>query len=269
MSRVDAGPLIKALDGRHWGCIDFISDLHLQPSEPRTAQAFEAYLSNTPAQALFVLGDLFEVWIGDDVLHDPASSFERRCVAALADVSKRLALFWLPGNRDFLTGSDFVEAIGGQTLDECCTLKTNAELCLLCHGDALCLQDHEYMAFRRQVRSEAWQREFLSQPLPQRLATARALRAQSRSRQQSMNSPVDVDQAQALRFLHEYSATRLIHGHTHQPADHPMGPGLTRSVLSDWCLDSAPQRAQVLRWQTSPSPVWCRVDLSGLSAKTL
>lgn len=264
MAGAHVTPGLHSLDGRQWDCVDWISDLHLHVSEPRTARAFLDYLSQTPAQALFVLGDLFEVWVGDDVLHDPSGDFEQACVQALAAASRRLALFWLPGNRDFLTGSDFVRAIGGTLLDECCVLRLASEVCLMCHGDALCLQDQAYMAFRRQVRSSVWQSGFLARTLAQRQALARQMRAESQAMQAGHASGGDVDRHEVLRLLRLHGASRLIHGHTHRPAEHDLGHGLTRSVLSDWCLDAEPQRAQVLRWQAGPAPGWHRLPVSDL-----
>ena len=261
MACADASPTLATLDGRGWACIDWVSDLHLQAQEPRTAHAFIDYLANTPAQALFILGDLFEVWVGDDVLHDPSGEFERRCVQALAQAAQRMALFWLPGNRDFLTGPEFVSAIGARALAENCVLQTGTEVCLLCHGDDLCLQDAEYMAFRRQVRGADWQNAFLARPLAERQSLARQMREQSRMRQKNLAQWVDVDADAALHILREHGATRLIHGHTHQPADHELGPGLCRTVLSDWCMDGTPARGQILRWQAGSTPVWARLPV--------
>ena len=254
------------LDGRRWACVDFISDLHLQASEPLTFQAFQVFLQQTPADALFVLGDLFEVWVGDDVLTDSAAGFERSCVEALARVSARLQLFWLPGNRDFLTGPGFAVACKAKTLCDPCVLQLGDEWCLLSHGDALCLQDSDYLAFRQQVRSARWQADFMAKPLPVRQSLARQMREQSRARAQSRSPSVyaDVDSNAALDILRQTGTTRLIHGHTHRPQDHDLGGGLSRSVLSDWCLDTAPARSQVLRWQQG----WHRISGGQIATST-
>ncbi|MEY2622108.1 MAG: hypothetical protein RIT26_1928 [Pseudomonadota bacterium] len=264
MADTQSSALVSAIDGRAWTCIDWVSDLHLQAAEPRTAQAFFNYLKNTPAQALFVLGDLFEVWVGDDVLQDPGSEFERSCTQALARASERLRLFWLPGNRDFLTGSGFVRASGATALAEYCQLTLPHEVCVLCHGDSLCLQDHDYMAFRGRVRGKTWQQAFLNQPLAQRQAQARQMREQSMAAHADPSlAHVDVDADEARRLLRAHAATRMIHGHTHRPADHDLGQGLGRTVLSDWCLDTLPARAEVLRWHSGPPGGWQRLAVAG------
>ena len=121
------GDLASHLDGRGWTCIDFVSDLHLQASEPETWSVFNQYLRSTPAQALFILGDLFEVWIGDDVLDAP-DAWEQQCVQALANASQRLKLFWIPGNRDFLTGEHFAHRAGCVTLNDPCRLTLDTEI---------------------------------------------------------------------------------------------------------------------------------------------
>ena len=252
--------LPTSVDGRHWHCLDVVSDLHLQASEPATWRAFEQYLKSTPAQALFILGDLFEVWIGDDVLDHPLGAWEQGCVAALAKAAERLELFWIPGNRDFLTGDAFASRCGAVRLDDPCQLLLPSETCLLSHGDALCLQDRDYMAFRAQVRTLAWAQEFLARPLPERQSLARAMREQSKMAQKAKSAWSDVDDETARAWLQQKGATHLIHGHTHQPAEHDLGSGWTRSVLSDWSVEAVPPRAQVLRWQQG----WQRLNVKTL-----
>ena len=248
--------LPTSVDGRHWHCLDVVSDLHLQASEPATWQAFEQYLKSTPAQALFILGDLFEVWIGDDVLDHPLGAWEQGCVAALAKAAERLELFWIPGNRDFLTGDAFASRCGAVRLNDPCQLLLPSETCLLSHGDALCLQDHEYMTFRSLVRSTEWQSGFLARSLSERQEMAQAMRVQSMIVQKSKAAWSDVDENAALQWLNRAGATRLIHGHTHQPADHAMGTRHTRTVLSDWSAKAQPPRCQILRWQGN----WARIN---------
>jgi UDP-2,3-diacylglucosamine hydrolase len=260
-----AGPAValSSVDGRGWDCVDFVSDLHLQEGEPGTWSAFAVYLSESPAQALFVLGDLFEAWVGDDVLSAPSGSFERRVVNALHEASERMAVFWMVGNRDFLTGPAFAGACGAQPLADPCRLQLAEEAVLLSHGDALCLDDRDYLAFRAKVRSAAWQKDFLAQPLHQRQAQARQMREQSQARQQSARSYADVDDEAARSWLREWQVSHLVHGHTHRPAEHDLGAGLRRSVLSDWCDSARPPRAQVLRWQHG----WHRLSLAGSAQK--
>jgi UDP-2,3-diacylglucosamine hydrolase len=242
-------PLTHWVDGRNWTCVDFVSDLHLHAEEPATWRAFQHHLQHTPAQALFILGDLFEVWVGDDVLQAPGAFFERECVEALAQTSQRLALYWMVGNRDFLTGQAFLQAAGMQPLQDPCTLVLQDETCLLGHGDAWCLQDHKYQQFRALVRSQAWQTGFLKQPLSSRLDQAQAMRTESQAHQAAQTVWADVDTEAARAALTQAGASRLIHGHTHRPADHVLAPGLVRTVLSDWCATASPPRTQVLRWQ--------------------
>lgn len=233
-----------------WRCIDFISDLHLQPELPRTAAAFKTYLRDTPADALLILGDLFEAWVGDDARDQP---FEADCVQAIAAASKRMAVAIMVGNRDFLLGPDMLMACGASLLPDPCVLQAWGQRAVLMHGDALCLADAPYLRFRKQVRHPAWQATFLAQTLEARLAQARQMREASHAhqREQGMAEWADVDATQAGQLLHNAQAQWLIHGHTHRPASEPFGaPGCTRHVLSDWDLDNtAAPRAEVLRWR--------------------
>jgi UDP-2,3-diacylglucosamine hydrolase len=149
-----------------------------------------------------------------------------------------------------------------QALADPTVLQLGAQRILLSHGDALCLDDTAYQAFRTQVRSEIWQREFLAKPLSERLALARAMRQQSERQKQADSVYADADLKQCQQWLQQAQATRLVHGHTHRPADHAAGPdGLAlRQVLSDWSLDHAPVRAQVLRLGRDGSAQ--RIDLT-------
>ena len=244
------------IDARHWPCIDFVSDLHLHDQEPETFRAFDFYLTHSPANALFLLGDLFEAWIGDDLLNDPMGAWEKNCVRALAHAAQRMSLFWIPGNRDFLTGSDFLKQACVTLLADPCVLVLPRETCLISHGDALCVEDHAYQTFRAQVRSPQWQKSFLSRPLQERKALALAMRQQSREHQKQQTSFYDVPADLARAWLKKSEATRLIHGHTHRPDDHDLGNGYSRTVLSDWSLTHPPLRAEILRWQQG----WSRVS---------
>jgi UDP-2,3-diacylglucosamine hydrolase len=163
------------------------------------------------------------------------------------------------GNRDFLVGPRFLSDCGVHALSDPCLLQWGEQCILLSHGDALCLDDSAYQAFRQQVRSADWQTEFLAKPLHERLALARAMRAQSESQKHSGAVYADADALMALNWLHAAEADRLVHGHTHQPADHPLGSG-QRHVLSDWSLDHAPARAQVFRLQRGGD--FTRLDLT-------
>ncbi|MGE0329787.1 MAG: UDP-2,3-diacylglucosamine diphosphatase [Ramlibacter sp.] len=228
-----------------WRTVDFISDLHLQACEPATFEAWRSYMAATPANAVFILGDLFEVWVGDDVLTLPG--FEAGCAAVLRATSLRLPVFFMHGNRDFLAGVGLMAAAGATLLHDPTVLAFNRQRFVLTHGDALCLDDHDYMAFRAQVRTPQWQQAFLAQPLAHRQAVARGLREASESRKRSASDYADVDAAAAREWLGAAQAGVMIHGHTHKPAAHDLGGGLQRVVLSDWDAAAQPPRLQVLR----------------------
>lgn len=230
----------------HWRTVDFLSDLHLQASEPDTLAAWHHYLQTTPADALFILGDLFEVWVGDDALDDPGS-FESQACALLLAASRQRALFFLHGNRDFLIGPGFARHTGATLLHDPTVLVWQGQRLLLSHGDALCLDDVDYQRFRVQARSVQWQEHFLAQPLAQRRAQARGIRAESEARKQSGAVYADVDGPAAIAWLQAARATTLVHGHTHRPAEHPLAPDVRRVVLSDWDAAAQPPRADVLR----------------------
>ncbi len=240
-----------------WRTADFISDLHLQAAEPATFDAWERYMRATPADALFILGDLFEVWVGDDVADDPGS-FEARCAKVLKDTASRMPLFFMHGNRDFLVGQKFLSPLGVTLLDDPGVLQFAGKRWLLTHGDLLCLDDVEYLQFRKEVRGAHWQDTFLAKPLEERKAVARNLRTQSEARKRSGMTYADVDAAAAREWLQAAQSGTLIHGHTHKPADHDLGWGMRRVVLSDWDAAATPPRLEVLRlsangWQRLPA----------------
>jgi UDP-2,3-diacylglucosamine hydrolase len=235
-----------------WRNVDFISDLHLQASAMATFCAWQDFMQTTRADAVFILGDLFEVWVGDDVVdHEQAQGFETRCAQVLKSASHRLDIFFMHGNRDFLLGPAFATICGMTLLDDPTVLEFAGQNWLLSHGDALCLMDTDYMQFRAKVRSTAWQQEFLGQPLAQRQQVARALRTQSEMRKRRGTVYSDVDSDEACRWLHKAHASTLIHGHTHKPADHVLENGLRRVVLSDWDATAKPPRAEILRLSLS------------------
>lgn len=235
-----------------WRCIDFISDLHLHEDLPQTTAALGAYLRHTPANAVFILGDLFEAWVGDDMREQ---AYEAQCVHLLAQASQRLHLGIMVGNRDFLLGPQALQACHAHAIADPCVIHAFGQTVLAIHGDALCLADSSYLRFRAQVRHSAWQQAFLSAPLSARLAQARQMRQASQAHQQDdahAMAYADVDEATAGAWMQAAGATTLVHGHTHRPQSQPFGlPGGTRHVLSDWDLDHPPQRAEVLRWQAT------------------
>lgn len=230
-----------------WRAIDFISDLHLSAATPRTFEAWARYLRETPADAVFILGDLFEVWIGDDAR--TPGSFAQSAADILLDAAGRRPLHFMAGNRDFLVGAAMLRDCGVVALPDPTVLDAWGERVLLSHGDALCLADTEYQAFRDQVRSAGWRSDFLAKPLAEREQLARAMRDASQRIQRSKAVPewADVDAAAAVAWMHAAGSRTLIHGHTHRPGRDVLAPGYTRWVLSDWDCDAAPYRAQALR----------------------
>lgn len=230
-----------------WGSIDILSDLHLDAEHPHTLHAWQRYLQDTPAQAVFILGDLFEVWVGDDSFSADPQGFEAHCVDILRDAARQHSIHVLRGNRDFLIGDAFARACGLQLLEDPTVLQFAGQRWLLSHGDAMCLADTAYLQFRALVRGAAWQQRFLSQPLAARRAEARALRQRSESHKQQAAHWVDLDDAEVRRQLLQAQAGTLVHGHTHHPADHDLGDGLRRIVLSDWDQHAQPPRGEVLR----------------------
>ena len=254
-----APPRIEVLQApAAWRFVDFISDLHLQSGEHATFEAWQHYLAGTAADAVFILGDLFEVWVGDDAAGAPG--FERDCGRILAQAALRHDVFFMPGNRDFLVGDAFLAASGMRGLHDPTVLEYAGQRWLLSHGDALCLDDIDYQQFRRVVREPAWQQTVLARPLAERRTLARQIRQHgTRSAGADPAGYADVDADAARAWLTAARATTLIHGHTHRPGDHDLGapnlpapapPGtarLQRVVLSDWDAAATPARAQVLR----------------------
>ena len=237
--------IMELTAGPTWQAVDFISDLHLQVNEPATFHAWQRYMQTTPADAVFILGDLFEVWVGDDVLQ--AQGFEHQCAQVIAQTAARVPTFFMHGNRDFLVGNGLMAACNTTLLNDPAVLSFNNQRWLLSHGDALCLDDTAYMAFRLQVRSVGWQQAFLAKPLAERQAIARGLRQQSEARKISGAKYADVCAQAAKQLLLQANASTLIHGHTHQPATHDLNNGLQRVVLTDWDAAATPPRAEVLR----------------------
>lgn len=227
-----------------WSAVDFISDLHLCASMPRTFQVFKEHLLHTTADAVFVLGDIFEVWVGDDAR---TQAFESQCVDAFAQAASHRVIGLMVGNRDFLLGGAMIRACGGVGLPDPTVLTAWGQRILLSHGDALCLDDKPYQAFRNEVRSAAWQQKFLARPLIERVALAAQMRQASQDRQRfDGRLDVDIDTAEAVGWMHAMGTAELVHGHTHRPGSNALAPGFKRHVLSDWDLDTA-QRAEVLR----------------------
>src|SRR5574343_414613 len=231
----------------HWQAVDLISDLHLQASEPGTFETWRAHMRATTADAVLLLGDVFEVWVGDDaVACDP---FLQACAQVLREASARLSVGFLAGNRDFRVGERFLQNCGVTALQDPTLLAWGEQRILLSHGDALCLDDEAYQRFRALSRTPAWQTDFLSRPLAERLALAQAMRAQSEAHNQCVAYFADADVDMTFAWLQASGAQLLVHGHTHRPAEHavPGLPAATRLVLSDWHVSPEAVRAEVLR----------------------
>lgn len=247
----------------HWDCVDFIADLHLDATRPHTFAAWAAFLRDTPAQAVFVLGDLFEAWVGDDAALQ-ADSFEAHGAQVLREAAGRRWIGFMAGNRDFLVGDGLLAPAGVQHLPDPTELRAFGRQVLLSHGDALCLADEGYQRFRAQVRDPAWQAGFLARPLAERRALAQAMRDASREHQRDPSTWADVDPEAAVSWLRETGCTALVHGHTHRPGSRSLAPGLDCHVLADWEFDGhGPARAQVLRLTCGG---FTRIDLGSTNA---
>jgi UDP-2,3-diacylglucosamine hydrolase len=253
-----------------WHTVDFLSDLHLDRPGSPTLGAFAHYLQYSPASALMVLGDLFEAWVGDDAL-GLGGGLEQQVAAQLHQASKRMDIFILCGNRDFLMGPALMQACNARALQDPSVLQFANQRYLLTHGDALCLSDTDYLSFRSLARSAAWQEDFLKKPLAERQKLGLQMRAQSKahqaaSRQSGAAAWHDLDGPACLQSLQVAQADAMIHGHTHHPAVHQLAPGKTRWVLSDWDFESTPPRGDVLRLTRSPGTIDSSPVLQRLSA---
>lgn len=217
----------------------FISDLHICESRPHITQAFAHFLKTTAAhaQALYILGDLFEYWAGDDAI---AAGKHHKVIAALMHLSAQgVSVYLMHGNRDFLLGKDFSKATGITILPDPSLISLYGKPVLLSHGDALCTDDVAYQQFRREVRNDKWKTQFLSQPLNKRIAYIEGLR--KKSEQEKSTKPMQImdvnqDAVENLLAQHDYPPL-FIHGHTHRPDRHihdAQGHTCERWVLGDW-----------------------------------
>jgi UDP-2,3-diacylglucosamine hydrolase len=216
----------------------FISDLHLSESHPLTTKQFLRFIQDVApqAEALYILGDLFEYWAGDDDLDSP---FHRLICGALASLSDRpTKLYIMHGNRDFLMDEALASACKATLLSDPILIELYGQPTLLSHGDALCTDDSTYQQFRAMVRSSDWRSQFLSQPLKQRKTTIEQLRTESEQSKRSKGMDImDVSKDAVHALLKQYAFPRLIHGHTHRPAKHIHhvdGRTCERWVLGDW-----------------------------------
>lgn len=224
-----------------------ISDLHLHPGAPEITEGFLRWLEERAcgSDALYILGDFFEAWIGDDLLDlagaDPSGNAD--LAARIARALKRLAedgteIFLMHGNRDFLLGERFAREAGATLLEDPSVVQLGGKPVLLMHGDSLCTRDEAYQAFRAQARHPLWQQQVLSMPIDQRVALASQLRAQSgEANSNKAEDIMDVTPEEVVKVMAEHGVTTLIHGHTHRPAVHELevdGQPAQRIVLGDW-----------------------------------
>jgi len=215
----------------------FISDLHLSANSAQVLRHLSGVLHThaVGADALYVLGDLFEIWLGDD-----AMAPEHRAVLALfrGVRDSGTPVYFMRGNRDFLIGPEFVAVSGMQVLDDPCVVDLYGTRTLLMHGDLLCTDDTDYLAFRRQVRNPVWQEQFLALSIPERIRMGREARSASQDAGEKKNAEImDANTLTVEQFMLEHRVHRLIHGHTHRPGVHKFtlaGQPAERIVLGDW-----------------------------------
>ena len=223
-----------------------ISDLHLTPSMPLTAQRFFDFCEKEApkVEAVFILGDLFEYWVGDDA--SASSPFQQEVQRAIANLSAKVKTYYIHGNRDFLIGKSFIKKTGMTFLPDPSVVELASYKWVLAHGDALCTADFGYQVFRSWVRKPWVQKLFLSLPLNWRRGVAQHLRSNSHSQYQTQQRSaasqlkMDVTREACAAVMKDQSGDRLIHGHTHLPAHHEESLGTQtwqRWVLSDWDLD--------------------------------
>lgn len=221
------------------GTARFVSDLHLRAERPDLTERFAVFLADTTAanvEALFILGDLFEYWIGDDNLTEPFNADVCTLLRAAADIGTRI--YFIAGNRDFLIGETFASAAGIKLLPETAIVSAGGTATLLMHGDTVCTDDLPYQEFRRLVRSQEWQASFLARPLQERLTEVENLRRRSAEAMLGKTAAIMDANAAAIRAaLTANRCSRLIHGHTHRPGidEYKLPSGRAeRYVLSDW-----------------------------------
>jgi UDP-2,3-diacylglucosamine hydrolase len=216
----------------------FLSDLHLEDGRPETARLLDSFLAGPArrAAAVYILGDLFEYWIGDDAVPGTA----RELAKATAELSRTgIPVYFIHGNRDFLLGEDYARQAGMTLLPETAVVELHGQPTLILHGDTLCTDDVEYQAFRRQVRDPAWQAAALALSVEERIAMARSARDASMAHTGSTDLEImDVNEQAVQEAFRTHGVSRMIHGHTHRPAVHRHlladGTEAERIVLADW-----------------------------------
>lgn len=218
----------------------FVSDLHLAEDRPATTERFARFVAEAVpgADALYILGDLFEYWVGDDGLALP---FPARVAGLLRQAARAAPAFFMHGNRDFMVASRFCAETGVRLIADPTVVDLYGSPALLMHGDTLCTGDHAYLAFRAQVRNPAWQAAALARPLEERVAIAKGMRSRSEGAKDGKDEAImDVAPEAVERAFVESGCALLIHGHTHRPARHVHAAGgreCVRWVLPDWYGD--------------------------------
>lgn len=222
----------------------FISDLHLDPERTDIQSCFDQFIGSCldnakNIDALYILGDAFEVWLGDDA----SIAIYQQPIKQLKQLTENgIKLYVMHGNRDFLLADAFAKATGCQIIPDLYHFKINQKTILLSHGDIFCSDDLEYMQFRKMVRDPLWQKEFLSKPIAERLSIALGMREQSKQSGQDKPADImDVNQNAVEKIMLEHKVNTLIHGHTHRPACHDFilnNQPAKRIVLPDWTPDA-------------------------------
>ncbi len=227
----------------------FISDLHLEASQPEIGEQFLSFLKAEArgSKALYILGDLFEVWLGDDD-PNPYYATMKTALRELADAG--VPMYFMHGNRDFTIGKDFAAETGVEILDDPTIVDLYGESVLLCHGDSLCTDDVEYQQVRAMTRNPDWQAMMLAKSIEERIAFAMQAREDSKARGESVSDEImDVNQDAVIALLREHGVATLLHGHTHRPAIHDVDLGdrsAKRIVLGDWY-----EQGSIVRWDTN------------------
>ena len=227
----------------------FISDLHIDAGSPEVTRQFTSLLDGEArdAEALYILGDLFESWVGDDA----ADQHQSMVIEALKSLTDRgVPCFIMHGNRDFLLGDGFCTQSGARLLPDPVVVTLYGERVLVMHGDALCTDDRAYQRLRATVRNPGWQRQFLALSVAARRSLAGAARVGSQAHTAALEYAIaDVNPAGVTAVLRAAGTATMLHGHTHRPAIHPLsvdGRACTRIVLGDWH-----ERGSLLRWDRS------------------
>ncbi|NCF74234.1 MAG: UDP-2,3-diacylglucosamine diphosphatase [Gammaproteobacteria bacterium] len=227
----------------------FISDLHLESGRPAIGEQFLHFLSTEAreAEALYILGDLFEAWLGDDD-PNPYYGAMKSALRELTDTS--VPVYFMHGNRDFIIGSDFAAETGIEILNDPTVVDMYGQNVVLCHGDSLCTDDVHYQQIRAMTRAPEWQAMILAKSIEERIAFAIQARAESAQRGETMSDEImDVNQGAVIQMLNDHGVDTMLHGHTHRPAVHTIelaDRSATRIVLGDWY-----EQGSVVRWDTN------------------